>query len=61
MEKGVFYPKDGRKPIEVSSTNDIRNYMGEIMDGFGDIEIYQGMVMTYKDGMPICIGHFSPL
>ena len=37
----LFQANDGRPPIEVTSTNDIREYMGDSLKGYGPIEILQ--------------------
>lgn len=51
-----FYPNDGRNPIEVSSTDDIKAYMGDIMDSFSEIQIEGDTVMTSLKGQYISIG-----
>ena len=57
MKKKTFQPKDGRNAISVSSIEEIRQYMGEIMGrGMGKIEIVDNLVITYLDGLPITLG-----
>lgn len=56
MER-IFRPKDGRPDIQVSSLNEIRQYMGGVMNEFGDIEVINNnLVVTYLDGLPITLG-----
>lgn len=54
----MFYPYDGRPAIAVSSLEEIRLYMGDIMNsGFDEIEIINGnLVVTYLNGLPITLG-----
>ena len=54
-----FYPHDGRDPILVSCIDDIRNYMGEFLVGYGPIEIEGNRVLTNLHGQYICIGTIS--
>ena len=51
----TFHPKNG-EPIPVSSLEDIKKYMGEIMNYFGPIEIQDGHVLTHKNGQFFLIG-----
>ena len=54
----MFYPNNGRPAIAVSSLEEIRQYMGDIMNsGFDEIEIINGnLVVTYLNGLPITLG-----
>ncbi len=58
MRTRMFYPKDGRPAITVSSLEEIRHYMGDIMNsGFDEIKIISGnLVVTYLNGLPITLG-----
>lgn len=58
MRKRMFYPKDGRPAVAVSSLEEIRQYMGAIMNyGFDEIEIINGnLVVTYLNGLPFTLG-----
>ena len=51
-----FYPNDGRPAIPFTSTEDISEYMGEIMNDFGPVEIHGGSVLTILKGNYIKIG-----
>ena len=51
-----LYPNDSRNPIEITSIDDIKAYMGDVMDSFGEIEIEGESVMTSLHGQYICIG-----
>lgn len=51
-----FYPNDGRPPKEVFNEDDIREYMGEVMNGFGPLEFRDNKVLTQLNGQYICIG-----
>ena len=56
MER-IFRPKDGRPDIQVSSLNEIRQYMGAVMNEFGQIEVINNnLVVTYLNGLPITLG-----
>ena len=57
----LFHPYDGRPPIEVTSTNDIREYMGDSLKGYGPIEIQEGKVLTNLYGQYICIGTITEI
>lgn len=58
MKKRLFKPIDGRPEIEVSSKEEIRQYVGNIMNYFGPIEIINDdLVVTYLDGSPFTLGH----
>ncbi len=52
----MFYPNDGRPAIPVSSEKDIVNYMGDILNDFGPIEIEGDLVLTQLHGQYIAIG-----
>ena len=52
----VFIPRDGRPAIPVSSKEDIKRYMGEIMDEFGPIELQGDYVLTQIQGQYIKLG-----
>ncbi|MBQ8095846.1 MAG: hypothetical protein IJ243_01985 [Prevotella sp.] len=54
--KKVFIPNDGRPPIEFTSLEDIKEYMGDIMDTFGPIETQGEHVLTRIGGQYIQIG-----
>lgn len=57
MKQRFFKPKDGRNAISVSSIDEIREYMGEIMEyDFGTIEVIDNLVVTYINGTPITLG-----
>lgn len=34
-----FYPNDGRPSTEITSTEDVRNYIGTIMNNYDRLEI----------------------
>ncbi len=51
-----FYPNDGRPSKEIFNEDDIREYMGEVMNGFGPLEIRDKKVLTQLNGQYICIG-----
>ncbi len=54
----MFKPNDGRPAIPVSSLDEIREYMGDIMYDFGEMEVVSGnIVVTYLHGQPIVLGH----
>lgn len=55
----VFIPKDGRPAIPVSSIEDIKEYMGEIMNEFGPIEVQGDLVLTQIQGQYIKIGELK--
>ena len=57
MSKKVFYPNGG-SPIEISSSEDIVNYMGNSLNGFSRIEEDRNLILAYQqnDPSPICIG-----
>ncbi|MBQ9231565.1 MAG: hypothetical protein IJ190_10390 [Prevotella sp.] len=52
----MFYPNDGRPPISFTSKEAIAEYMGEIMNGFGPIEIEGDSVLTQIQGHYLKIG-----
>lgn len=52
----MFYPKDGRPAIPFTSTEDITEYMGEVMRDFGPVEIEGGSVLTQIQGQYVKIG-----
>jgi len=54
-----FYPNDGRPPVPFTSTNEIAQYMGEIMNYFGSIEIEGDSVLTQIHGQYIKIGEIK--
>lgn len=54
-----FYPNDGRPSIEISSIDDIRSYMGDVINGFSPIEIDYENVLAYIEGVPVRIGRVS--
>lgn len=57
MGKRTFRPNDGRPDIQVSSLDEIRLYMGEVMNDFGPIEVVRGnLVVTYLNGLPVTLG-----
>ena len=51
-----FYPNDGRPSKEVINEDDIREYMGEVMNDFGPLEFNGNKVLTHLNGQYICIG-----
>lgn len=51
-----FYPNDGRPSTEIASIDDIRNYMGDVIDSFNPIEIEGKHVLAYMEGQPVKIG-----
>lgn len=58
--KATFFPNHGKSPIEISSTEDIKKYYGEIMDGFDDVEIVGDKVLLRKGrDYPICLGRLE--
>ena len=54
-----FYPNDRRPGIEITSVDDIRSYMGDVIDSFVPIEIDGEHVLAYIGGQPVKIGEFS--
>ncbi len=52
----MFYPNDGRPAIPFTSTEDITEYMGEVMRDFGPVEIEGGSVLTQIQGQYVKIG-----
>lgn len=52
----LFYPNDGRPPISFTSKEDIAEYMGEAMNGFGPVEIEGDLVLVQMQGQYIKIG-----
>ncbi len=54
----TFHPKNG-EPIPVSSLEDIKKYMGEIMNYFGPIEIDGEHVLTQISGQYVKIGELK--
>lgn len=52
----MFYPNDGRPAISFTSTEDITEYMGEVMRDFGPVEIEEGSVLTQIQGQYVKIG-----
>lgn len=57
----LFQANDGRPPIEVTSTNEIREYMGDSLKDYGPIEILEGKVLTNLYGQYICIGTITEI
>ena len=57
--KKVFIPKDGRPAIPVSSIEDIKEYMGDIINEFGPIELQGDLVLTQIQGQYIKIGELK--
>lgn len=55
----VFIPTDGRPAIPVSSTEDIKRYMGEIINELGPIEVQGDFVLTQIQGQYIKIGELK--
>ncbi len=55
----VFIPTDGRPAIPVSSIEDIKEYMGDIMNKFGPIEIQGDFVLTQIQGQYLKIGELK--
>lgn len=55
----IFIPNDGRPAIHVSSIEDIKNYMGEIMNEFGSIELNGNLVLAQIHGQYIIIGKLT--
>lgn len=51
-----FYPNDGRPAIPFTSTQDIVDYMGDVVKNFGPVEINDNHVLTQKNGQYIKIG-----
>lgn len=51
-----FRPNDGRPPKTVSSEEDIRAYMGDVLNKFENVEIHDDVVLAYLQGQGICIG-----
>lgn len=54
-----FQPNDGRAAKTVSSTEDIRAYMGNALDGFDNVEIHDNLVLAYLQGQGVCIGYIE--
>lgn len=54
-----FYPNDGRPGIAITSVDDIRRYMGDVIDSFDSIEIDGEHVLAYIGGQPIKIGRVT--
>lgn len=54
-----FYPNDGRPGTEITSVDDIRRYMGDVIDSFNPIEIDGKNVLAYMGGQPVKIGELS--
>lgn len=52
----MFYPNDGRTPIPFTSKEDIAEYMGEVMNDFGPIEIDGDQVLTQIQGQYVSLG-----
>lgn len=59
MKQMKFYPNDGRPAISVSSVDDIREYMGDVINCFSTIEIVNSLVIAYIDGQGIIIGRIE--
>ena len=58
MRPRMFKPNDGRPSILISSLDEIREYMGNVMTNFGDIEVVNNnIVVTYLNGLPITLGY----
>lgn len=55
-----FQPNDGRPPKTVSSMEDIRIYMGDVLDSFDNVEINGNLVLAYLQGQGVCIGKIEP-
>ncbi len=51
-----FYPNDGRPPISFASTDEIAEYMGEIMQNLGPIEVDGKNVLTQIYGQYLKLG-----
>ena len=51
-----FRPNDGRPAKTVSSTEDIRAYMGNVLDEFDNVVIHDNLVLAYLQGQGVCIG-----
>lgn len=52
----MFYPNDGRPPISFNSEEDIAEYMGEVMNDFGPVEIDGDLVLTKIQGQYVGLG-----
>lgn len=52
----LFYPNDGRPFKEVFNEDDIREYMGEVLNGFGPLEVRDNRVLAQLNGQYTCIG-----
>lgn len=52
----LFYPNDGRPPISFTSKEVIAEYMGEVMNGYGTVEIEGNSVLTQIQGQYLKIG-----
>lgn len=51
-----FRPNDGRPPKTVSSKEDIRAYMGDVLSDFDNVDIHDNQVIAYLHGQGVCIG-----
>lgn len=54
-----FYPTDGRAGVYVTSVQNIKDYMGDIVNSFDSIEIIGDLVVAYKNGLPVTLGHLE--
>ena len=52
----IFKPNDGRDSQIVSSTEEIKAYMGNVLKGYNRVEIHDNMVLAYLQEQGICIG-----
>lgn len=59
MTNVKFYPTDGRHGVEVTSMNDIKSNMGDVVGSFGDIEIIGNLVASYMNGLPVTLGRLQ--
>ena len=56
MKGKMLFTRYGGTPIIVSSIEDIKKNLGELMQGFDDIEIDRGIVLARKEIDYIAIG-----
>ncbi len=56
MKRNMLFTRNGGTPIIVSSIGDIKKNLGELIQGFDDIEIDRGLVLARKGIDYIAIG-----
>ena len=59
MKKMIFYPKDGRPGINVTTEADIREYIGEVAESISNVEVKDGLVIGYIGEQGVTLGQLK--